>query len=430
MQIAPHQSGTGPAQQDRSPQERERVEAQAARIVSKARADLIMSQPFFGTLALKLRVAADWSQPTFAVDGVTMFYNPDFVMSLPFKQVVAVVAHEVMHCALAHHTRMRDRDGATWNRAGDYAINPLLEASGFELPDDALNDPAYAGKSADEIYRMIYVPKPPGGGGGGKDQSSPQGGGQGGGQGQNGGPGPDQGQSLSTGTVNQPANGVSEAAMAEQRMEWEAATAQAAQAARAAGKLPGHLEELLKDLSQPVVDWREVLRDFISRIAKNDYSWKKPNRRFVGQGLYLPSAYSEDAGPIGIVVDTSASVRAHELAAFVSEINSIIGDVKPEKVRVLQCDTRVHRDDTYDPEFDEVRMKVKGRGGTDMVPAFERLAEDPDGYECIICLTDMMIPHWPEEPACPVLWVETGGEGRPPPYGEVIPLTVDPPKGH
>jgi predicted metal-dependent peptidase len=412
------------------PYESARVERDAARLVSKARADLVMSQPFFGALALRLRVVPDWSCPSFAVDGVSLFYNPGLAQSLPFRQLVGVVAHEVMHCALAHHVRRGERDVETWNEATDYAINGILKAASFELPDDVLHNPNYDSMAAEEIYRRIYKPRDKNGGGGGggaggagSGAASPQGGNgdAGGAQGPGGGK-----PALSTGTVRDaPGTARSEAARTDQENEWKAAAAQAAQAAKQAGKLPAGLEELIEKSREAKVDWREVLRDFVKATARNDYSWSRPNRRFAAAGIYLPSAYSEKVGKIGVVVDTSASVSREELEAFRGELESVFAEVKPEAIRVIQCDAKVWADDTLDPDFDTMRFDVKGRGGTKMEPAFARIAEDPDDYECLICMTDMELFSWPDEPGMPVLWVSTGSKhASKPPFGTVIEIDI------
>lgn len=418
-----------PTTKPNDPGEAERLETAAIRATSKARADLIMSQPFFGALALRLGVAADWSTESAWVDGVTLGVNPGYWLSMSHKERVAVVAHEVMHCALAHHVRRGDREDKTWNDAADYAINGVLERAGFELPDGVLTDPSYDGMSAEAIYTKIFrKPKQDPSGGGGKQPQGGQGRGQGQGQGQ-GQQSPQGGQQGGgkpnpTGTVRDaPGAAESPAVATEQAQQWATAAAQAAQTAKAVGKLHGDLEELVAEGRKPKVDWREQLRDFVKATSRDDYTWMRPNRRFIWRGIYLPSAYSEKVGKIGVVVDTSASVGKDELEALRGELESVFGEVKPEALRVIQCDSKIQSDVTLDPEQDTFTFDAKGRGGTRMEPAFKRIDDDPDEYECLICMSDMELFSWPDEPACPVLWVSTGG-GKKPPYGELIVLDV------
>lgn len=431
------------------------TEKTAARLVSKARTDLLLSQPFFGSLALKLKPVVDWTERTMAVDGTHLFYNPEFTVSLPFKELVGVVAHEVMHCALKHHVRRQNRDGDTWNEAGDYAINSILTKSGFELPDGALLNSAYDDLGAEAIYTKLYrapkdnsgASKPQAGGAGGPGTSGgQQGGPQGQNQGQGGqGQGQNPGQGTGTGGATGPGEGAGAggagndatgrvkdapdlrngaATATEEEIKWDTAVAQAVAAAKAAGKLPGSLAEFVEAMQAPKVDWREVLRDFCTSFSKNDYSWMIPNRRFVARRVYLPSARSERTGPVAIVVDTSGSVSTKELEAFRSEIASVLGEVRPEAVRVIHCDTRVTDDRAFDPDFDDIEMSTefKGRGGTDMTPAFERIIESGEDFECVICMTDLEFYRWPADPGVPVLWVSTGAKDAP--FGTVLPLDL------
>ena len=123
--------------------------------ISKARAGLILDQPFFGSLSLKLILKEDRTCETAWTDGVSLGYNPAFIDELHLDQVKGLLAHEVMHCACAHNTRRGNRDGKRWNIAADYAINPLLNEAGFALPPGVLFDFSYKGKSADEIYTLL-----------------------------------------------------------------------------------------------------------------------------------------------------------------------------------------------------------------------------------------------------------------------------------
>lgn len=407
---------------------------QAAQKMSRARAELILSQPFFGALALKLKLEQRQDVETLCVDGVTLSYNPDFIVGLSHAETVGVVAHEVMHCAAAHHARRGNRDHETWNEAGDYAINGILDGAGFDLPEGALLDPSYHGQSADEIYLTLKARKPqqPQGGQGqsGAGQGQNQGGQGQGGQGQQG-----QGHGAGNGATGHfadaPGAAGSEAAAKAAENEWKVATMQAAQAAKAAGKLPAEIAEMIEDMRRPQVDWREVLPRFVSQVAQADYTWSRPNRRFIHMGLHLPSLYSERVGRIGIVVDTSGSVSKEELDAFGGEVTAIAEDVAPEQVRVVYCDTRVQREDVFEDPTD-FEWKAPRGGGTNMKPGFARLmgedgrAEDHEPPICILCLTDLEFWRWPDDPGVPVLWVSTGDDRHADkaPFGETVQLHV------
>ena len=123
--------------------------------IQKARTTLLLDHPFFGTLLFRLGAKPCRSIATMATDGVSLFYNPEFVGTLNAAELAGVLSHEVMHPALQHHTRRGDRDQARWNMACDYAINPILLDAGLSLPKDVLIDNRFRGMSAERIYNLI-----------------------------------------------------------------------------------------------------------------------------------------------------------------------------------------------------------------------------------------------------------------------------------
>lgn len=129
-----------------------------ARKLTKARVQLILSQAFFGTLCLRLKLIPG-NLPTMATDGVRIIYNPAFVDQLTPAELEGTLAHEILHCALGHHCRRGERDPQLWNEAADLAINPILIANGFTLPAGALIDAAFANLSAEEIYARLLQKK-------------------------------------------------------------------------------------------------------------------------------------------------------------------------------------------------------------------------------------------------------------------------------
>ena len=144
----------------------------AAQKMIKARANLVMGNPFFGTLALRLKMVEDKTVKLSSTDGTVLRYNPDAVAEMPLSKVQGMLAHTVMHPAMLHHTRRGARDKAKWNKACDYSINTILSNAGFDLPEGKYINPAYAGMTAEHIYTII--PGDPddnsGGGGGGYDE--------------------------------------------------------------------------------------------------------------------------------------------------------------------------------------------------------------------------------------------------------------------
>ncbi len=206
---------------------------------------------------------------------------------------------------------------------------------------------------------------------------------------------------------------------------WDEAMHQALNLAKAQGKAPGAVEETVRDAHRSILDWRTLLRRYMTDAAARDYSWSVPNRRFIDSGLYLPSIRSEGMGTLAVIIDTSGSVDSDALAAFWSEIREIAAEVEPERIVVLQVDAAVQDEEHYAPRELPERIVVKGRWGTDFRPGFARLAEQ--GIRPAVCLyfTDMDCDRYPEtEPDFDVLWCDYGTAAglspEPPPWGEHI----------
>ena len=387
------------------------MKLKADKMIEKARAGLVLDEPFFAALALKLNLIKDPTCPTGWTDGKSLGYNPKWIEGLTLPQVKGFVAHEVEHVALCHHTRRSERDGKKWNQAGDHVINIMLDDNKFDLPPNGLMDRQYKDMSTDEVFGKLPERKGRGKGEGGKDDSGE-------GTSDPGGCGEVRDAPGKNGQAATP----SEMAQAEQ--ETKIAVTQAAQAAKVQGKLPAGIERIVKDLLAAKVDWREILRRFVMSHAKNDYSWTPPNRRYVHQGLYLPSLRSDELGPVVILDDTSGSMdqEAHQRCA--SEISGVL-EAYDTSVYVVYVDTRVAGYEVFKREDLPLVINSKGGGGTDFRPGFEWIREQGIDPSCVIYMTDLECSSYPSEPGYPVLWAHiSGGYGREReykvPFGEVV----------
>ena len=373
----------------------------------KARINLILKSPFFGSLIMHLKPEQDDNCPTMWTDGNRIGYDEKFVDSLSHDELTGVLAHEVMHCALQHMTRRERRDPIIWNVAGDYAIN-LIVIKEFTLPKKRCLDDKYEGMSVDEIYNILYKQA--------KEQQENDGSGKSG-SGQGG---------LGLGTGNDPGGcgEVRDASIAEKgesEKTWKVAVVQAMNNARKAGRLPGDIARLIGEVVHPKVAWRQLLRRFIEMTAKNDYTWSQPNRRYAAQGLYLPSLRSEELRNIAIAIDTSCSIGDSELNQFSAELNEIVREFKLE-VDVIYCDSKVQGTQHFDA-YDEIKLKPKGGGGTSFSPVFTYIDKKCLMPKCLIYLTDLESSGFPKsEPEYSTLWVKTGSHGEKPPFGEVVNL--------
>lgn len=401
--------------------------------MTKARAGLVLDQPFFGSLALRLSLKEDPTCETLWTNGRVLGFNPGFIEGLTLDETKGVIAHDVMHLANCHHTRRKGRDVELWNKAGDYAINSILEESKIVLPSRRLREDEFDGKSAEEIYsRLSERPDPDGdrsgsppptsgnqnnsqqSGSGGQDQDSP---------GEQG-PGTDPG---GCGEIRDfPAEDggpASTSEIAQQEQEWKIAAIQAATQAKSRGTLPAGVARMVEEIANPKLDWRTVLRRFVEMSARNDYTWSPPNRRYVHQGLFLPSLRSEELKQIVIAVDTSGSIGEAELDQFAAEINGVLEEFETE-AWVIYCDSQIAGIELFDRETLPVKLQMVGGGGTDFRPPFDWLEENGVEPTCLVYLTDLECSSFPEEPAFPVLWVRTEEGGYTPPFGEVADLAA------
>jgi predicted metal-dependent peptidase len=393
--------------------------------IQKARTSLLLDHPFFGTLLFRLGGRPSSSIATMATDGVSLFYNPQFVDTLNAAELAGVLAHEVMHPALQHHTRRGDRQRARWNMACDYAINPILLDAGLTLPKDVLFDNRFRGMSAEQIYNLIEEDdKQPGSSGQPDSQPGTGSGGPENGSVQNDASGEEPTAPLTPGGVGQVLDAQEPEAgevpsIAEQAREWQIAVEQAETVAKVAGKLPGGAVRA-KEASQAAgVDWRELLRRAWSDTIPADYSWTRPNRRHVWSGLYLPGITSEGVGEIAIAVDCSGSVSSRQLGLFEAEIRSIMAGQRPRLVHVFYFDAAVQKVETYQAG-QPVSLSPVGGGGTDFRPCFNWLEERGIVPQTLVLLTDLCGTFPSEAPPYPVIWAST--EARRAPFGQVVPM--------
>ncbi len=360
--------------------------------LAKAIARMVLDHPFFATLLLRMRLHEDDEIKTACTDGSQIRYNPDFINSLQVDQIVFVLAHLVMHVAHFHPLRRSARNLGRFNMAGDYAINGILKDVGLSILPKALYHKDFHNLAAEQIYNRLPAGSgdddcevernddleegDPGGCGGFEDAKD------------------EYGKPLSKAD--------------RQRAEAEVTVAiqQAAQAAKAQGKLPGSLARLVNELVHPILDWREMLRSFIDHTARSDYSWNQPNRRHIADGIYLPSFLSNGMKPLVLAIDTSGSITQRELTQFQAELNDILLSY-PATVSVVYCDCEISATETITPDEYPVDLKVSGHGSTDLCPPFDWAVQNMPDAGCLIYLTDLLGKSPEADPGIPTLWIST-----------------------
>lgn len=453
------------------------------------RTELLWAQPFWAMLALKLVVVEDYTQKTAWTDGKRLGYNPDFITPLTFAELFALIAHEVMHCALGHPWRRMGREIRRWNKACDLAINSILRAAGFTLPARALFPEQFElpdGMTAEWYFDRIPATKPkappppqpqdgdededeqqPGGSAGQQDdEQEPQAGedadpGEDGdaddedqhagpgasdgtgdaGEDEGGGPGePEpaaQEEAEGEGTGSEEATspeepededeygGVRDAQdgtdeePAPTEAEWQTAVQQAAMLGAGQGSMPAALRRAIDELVKTRVDWRTVMRRFAQEVVRTDYTWTRPNARFLGGGMYMPSLRTEGTGAVAVMVDTSGSIDQVLLSQFAAETRAMVEEIRPRRTYVIYCDTAVHRVEEFGPD-EPVTMNAVGGGGTDFRPAFKKLDELEEQPIAAIYMTDLDGDFPERDPGIPTLWITPHRRTKRVPFGEVV----------
>jgi predicted metal-dependent peptidase len=369
-------------------------QAELERKVGKAKALLILDHPFFGsTVAKRALVFTDSPQiPTAACSKRgTIYLNVEFIGDLTISELVFLLAHEALHYMLMHALRIGHRKPKQWNKAADKVINDtLIDAKVGTFIEGGLTFDGARDQCAEELY----------------DEDEDDGDGEGTGGGGSGGIGTDLG--------NAPDDGdpLDESEVHELEAQTKIETLQAAKAAKAMGKLPANIERMIDEMINVKTPWHDILERFMSGKIKDGHSWKRPNRRFIARGLYIPGCdYVPRMGPIVIGVDTSGSIGQQELNEFNGHINRILETCNPEKVTVVYCDSAVNHVDYYEPDDFPVKLSPHGGGGTSFKPVIDWIDNCPDEVECLVYLTDGYgdqnnIP----EPVFPTVWLTTGSE--------------------
>lgn len=407
-----------------------------------ARTRLILDQPFIGALVMHLPLEpADpaWCETT-ATDARAIYYNPAYIARLSLQQTQFVLAHEAMHCALGHFARRSHRARARWGIACDHAVNLLLAAEALRPPPGALANPAFRGLSAEEIYPLLPAntadrtldrhlfdegcidggDSRPGALAGQSGGAVPN---------ANDTPGPRMQQDPdSWDDAGSEARGeAGRVAIASpgpvERMElmqrWRGRIASAAQLARHAGKLGSSWMRLVDELIQPQLPWRSLLARYLARVARDDYSFQRPSRR---EGEAMLPRLSSGEVDLHLVLDTSGSIGAEELAQFATEVDALKGQIRA-RVTLHACDERLDPSGPwiFQPwEPIVLPREFGGGGGTRFDPVFGWLEAQRLRPDLLLYFTDAQGEFPRHAPEYPVIWLVKGRAAVP--WGERIQL--------
>ena len=393
-----------------------KLDREVREILTTARVGLLLKASFFGNLATRLTLtnADEWC-PTAATDGRKFYYNSRFIKMLKPKEVEFLFGHEVLHCVYDHFGRRGDRDPQLWNIADDYCVNGDLKKHGvgeFITSVPCLYDKKYEGLSAEEVYDILYenaekidisslidqmidehLDGEGDGEGSGKDEKEGKG---------------------------RPTLSAEERQQIKDEIK-EAMISAAAADADGAGKLPAGVKRILQELTEPKMDWRELLRMQLESTIKSDYTWMRTSRKGWDMDAVMPGMKLDPMIDIALFIDSSGSMEDSMLKDILSETAGIMESFPAYRIHVATFDTQVYNPVQYDSENleDITEYELKGGGGTDFTCVFDYLKREEIEPKRLVVFTDgYPYGSWGDENYADTVWILHGTTSIVPPWGQ------------
>jgi predicted metal-dependent peptidase len=383
------------------------------------------------------QIIAGWNKvptaniDTMATDGASLFWSPAFVEWCTLPELAWVILHEAGHCFLGHMNRIESGTKERKNIAFDLALNDRIAAECPPrlraivcFPGQGPYDHLPIGKKAEFYYSKL--PEDPaqepqsgesGAGEGGQGKSTPSDGKPGSGD-----PASPESMAKSQGEFDPSKSGtpgevlpnplIKEAGQETADAEWRKTVSRSLATAQQAGKVPGEWLEDAKTIlqTQPVVDWKSALMRFMQRTCADGFTYTRPNRRTsYRRDMILPARRGRKSGHGAIVVDTSGSMSAADMAEVFGHLSLVFKSFPKATASLFECDTQCHpRAKDYGrsdmpPKAED--LQFKGRGGTDLTPAFKAVANGK--FDWVIILSDMYFNYQNmPNPGRPTLWVK------------------------
>jgi len=386
--------------------------------LTTARVGLLLKAPFFGNMATRMRLidASDWC-PTAATNGRDFMFNKDFINKLSVKKLEFLLAHEICHCVFDHFGRVGSRDRQLANIAQDFAVNQILvdERIGEKITEVKIClDNKYRGMAWEEIYDQLMeqAEKIP------MDQLLKQ-----------------LGELLDehikeengAGDQDETKDGKSKPMLSKEeaeklKQEIKEAMIQSA-AAAGAGKTPAGIMRMIKTLTEPKVDWRQLVQQEIQSIVRNDYSFTRVNRKSMHSGAILPGMKEATTIDVAIAIDMSGSIGEEDATVFLSEIKGIMDQYEDFKINLWCFDTDIynHKEITHDEAHELTEYEPQGGGGTDFDVNFTFMEENgivpkkfimfTDGYPC---------GSWGPDDYCDTIFIVKGNTSAEAPFGQTV----------
>ena len=387
--------------------------------LTTARVGLLLKAPFFGNMATRMKLidASDWC-PTAATNGRDFFYNKKFVEKLTVKKLEFLFGHEICHAVFDHFGRVGSRDRNLSNIAQDFAVNQILvdERIGEKITEVKIcYDAKYRGMAWEEIYDILWdqAEKIP------MDQLLKQLGdvldehikeGDGSGSGDK------------DGDKNGNRPTISKEDAQKIKDEIKEAMIQSA-AAAGAGKTPAGIMRMIKSLTEPKMNWREIIRQQIQSIVRNDYSFQRPNRKSQHTGAVLPGMIPDTTIDVAIALDMSGSIGQEDATVFLSEVKGIMDQYEDFNIQLWCFDTDVynHVRIGHDNSDELLSYEPQGGGGTDFEVNWQFMRDNDIQPKKFIMFTDgYPCGGWGDEDYCDTLFVVKGNTSAEAPFGQTV----------
>jgi predicted metal-dependent peptidase len=361
-----------------------------------ARIGLLLRHPFFGNMATRLRIIAadDWL-PTAAVDGRNLYYNTQFFNAMNNKEIEFVVAHEILHMVFDHLGRREDRNPMIYNISADYIVNNTLVRDRIgTIPSivSCYQDFKYEGWTSEEVYDDVFEEAKKNGEeylkqlGEMLDEHLDMDGDEEGDGGS------------SAGEVGEDSNGnatskskpkYSKEEMKQIKDEIKENMISAAQTA-GAGNVPGVVARMIKELTEPKMNWREIIRQSVQSSIRSDYTFSRPSRKGQMSGAILPSMDFQDTIDVAVCIDMSGSIGDAQGKDFLGEIKGIMEEFPDYNIKVWCFDTKVYNEEDFEANDgkDLLDYQLMGGGGTDFMANWTYMKEQDYVPKKLIMFTD------------------------------------------
>lgn len=359
---------------------------------TKTKVFLGRNAAFLGPLMCSMNFSWTEDIETACTNGITLWWNPHFYLAMEPEVRETILLHELWHPALLHHLRRGERNSQIWNWAADIVINNMLDDEGYSFGTfKPWMDHQFDGCTTEEVYDALYQRQ--------QDELAAMFGnfqwvnpfsGQGDPSDMEGPPGSSSGDDASIGNII--LNNVVAASHSANMS--------------GCGNVPGETEVMLKRFLAPKLPWEQILFNFFNELAQQDYSWARPNRRF--QDLYLPGLVDDEGGLAHLMyfLDVSGSISDGDLIRFHSEFKYVKEHFEPEKMTMVQFDTKIQKEDVFLKEDPFEETKIKGRGGTSLVCVREHILEHRP--TAVVVFSDLDCPPMEALPPnlnIPIIWI-------------------------